>query len=614
MLSAIKNKSKGWVAYLIVGLITIPFALFGINQYFTGTSNIVVAVVNDDEIAQNAFLIEFNTNKRRLQQQLGDQYDPQIDNLVKQSTIETMINQRLLSQLAERLGYATATDELQIVIQANDLFHEDGTFSIEKYEQILRLNGYSAAAYESIRLKEITQNQIKYNLLGSSFMTPSALEKLQKLNDQKRSFSYIQIDANDYLDQVKVSVEEIQVYFDENKSLFFEPQQVKVDYIELSVDEIAQGVSVSEDELANLYEDEQERFSTEEERKAQHILVETEETAKKVVELLESGSSFSELAQNYSLDTGSKDSAGDLGFFTKGVMVPEFESTVFSMSEGQLSSPVKSEFGYHIIKLNTINASTLKSFDSVHDELVELATQRAAQKELYNIADELTNLSYELSLDEAAEQLNLTINESEFFNQSSTEYDPSFVKAAFSDVVINKGENSEVIELELNKSVVLSLNQKKAKRQKDLSEVSTEINTLLKTIQAKSLTDNLANKVVDIFETNNETAAKSFVVDNKLKWKEVGWVNRNSQSEGADIVNRVFSLPKPTDGAPIYSSQSLNDRISIVLRLNAVKTSNTEPSPDLGRAIIGFESDEIFSSILKSLKDNGEVKIFSDYL
>jgi peptidyl-prolyl cis-trans isomerase D len=614
MLSTIRNKSKGWVAYLIVGLITVPFALFGINEYFTGTSNVVVAVVDDDEIMQDIFLSEFNSQKRRIQEQLGDQYDPQIDNLLKQSTIENIVNKRLLSQLAVKLGYATATGELQMTIQANDLFHTDGNFSMEKYQQILRLNGYDTATYESIRLKELTQNQIKYNLLNSSFVTSSELDRLQKINDQERLFSYIQIDANDYLNNASVNINDIEKYYNENKSSFIEPQQVRVDFIELSVDEIAKEISVSEDDLTNLYEDEQERFATEEERKAQHILVETEEIANEVISLMNNGSSFAELAKSYSIDTGSSEIGGDLGYFTKGVMVPEFESTVFSMKEGQLSPPIQSEFGYHIIKLNSINASTLKSFDSVHSELVELATQRAAQQELYNYADQLTNLSYEFSLIEAAGQLGLTIQESELFNQSSTEYDKSFIKAAFSDVVLSQGENSEVIEIDADRSVVLSLNEKIAKRQKDLEEVSDQIESHLTNIQAKSFVDDLAIQAVKLLSNSDQESAKSFMTDNNMTWVESGWVKRNSQSPSPEIVSIVFALPKTDKGAPTYSSQSINDRLTVVFRLSEVKTSDIEPNIGLGRAVLGFESDEVFKSILESIKSNTEVKIFSERL
>ncbi len=613
MLSTIRNKSKGWVAYLIVGLITVPFALFGINQYFTGVSNVAVAVVNDDDIMKDEFLYEFNSNKRRIQEQLGSNYDPQVDNIVKQSTIETMINQLLLSQLADKLNYSTASGELMATIKANDMFHTDGVFSMEKYQQLLSLNGLNPTTYESLILKELTQNQIKFNLLNSSFMTPIALDKLQKINDQERSFSYFQIETNDYLDNVSVSNADVENYFTENNDTFIEPQKVKVNFIELEADEIAKGISISEGELESLYEEEQDRFSTEEERKAQHILVETEETANEVLDLINNGLNFADLSKEYSIDTGSKDKAGDLGYFTKGVMVPEFESTVFEMSEGQISSPIKSDFGYHIIKLNSVKESTLKSFSSVRDELVSLATDKAAQKELYKLSEELSNLSYELSLDEVAAQLNLSVTESDFFNQNSTNYDPSFVKSAFSDVVLNKGENSELIEINQSRFVVLSLNEKLAKRVKDLGEVKDEIVSHLSTVAAKSLVDDLSNKVADLFMADNKESANKLMKDNNLEWADVDWVKRNSQDPNSDIVSRVFALSKPVD-SPTYSSQSINNKSVIVLRLNNVRTSNTQPIAELGGIVLGFESEDVFGSIIRSLKSSNEVKVFRDLL
>jgi len=212
MLSSIRNKTKGWLAYLIVGLITVPFALFGINEYFTGTSNIIVASIDGDEISKEDFLNEFNPQKRRLQQRLSERYDTEFDAVLKQSVMRDMVNRRLLSQFSDGLDYATTSVELQALIQSNDLFQVDGKFSIDTYQKLLRLNGYSTAEYESIKLKELTQSQIKYNFLDSAFITPSALKNLQALNDQQRKFSYIQIDADNYLDKVKVDVKSVEIF------------------------------------------------------------------------------------------------------------------------------------------------------------------------------------------------------------------------------------------------------------------------------------------------------------------------------------------------------------------------------------------------------------------
>ena len=363
MLSSIKAKTKGWVAYLIIVLITIPFALFGISEYLTGTSNVVVATIDGEEISKEEFLKQFNSKKRQLQQELGGKYTDEINFQVKFLTVQSMINERILRQLADDSGYVTTQRELQEFIQSSDAFKVQGKFSLDKYKQLLRLNGLSIIEYENLQANELTQEQIKYNFLDSAFATPSALKRLQLLNDQQRKFSYITLNVKDYIDKTKVDPESVKKFFDENKQSFFESPKVKVDFVELSVEKIAKSIKVNDDELFNFYEDEQARFRTEEERKAQHILVESKELANTIVKQLEQGKSFVELASKYSQDTASKDNGGDLGFFTAGVMVPEFETKAFTMEEGEISMPIKTNFGYHIIKLNKIKTVKIKSFD-----------------------------------------------------------------------------------------------------------------------------------------------------------------------------------------------------------------------------------------------------------
>ena len=541
LLKSIKENSKGVVTYVIVGLISLTFvitALYGVD--FSGSSD-VVAIVNDDEISQDDFRSEFNAKKRRLQQELDEKYTAEFDNALKQSTLESMINRRLLNQLASELGHATTGRELQALIHSNNVFKIDGKFSLEKYKQMLRLNGYSDTQYEAVKSTELTQSQVKYNLLNSAFVTPYALQNLSKLNNQQRKFSYIKLSADQYKGKVKVDIKSVEEYYDKQTKSFFEPQKIKVDFIELSLSEIAKDIKVNDDELFNFYEDEKERFTTEEERQAQHILVESKQQAEQITTQLNSGADFAKLAETHSLDTGSKDAGGDLGFFTLGVMMSEFEDKVFSMKVGEVSSPVKTEFGYHVIKLNNIQTGTVKPFDEIRVELAELYTQRAAQKSLYDLTEQLTNLAYEASLEEASDQMNLKLNTSEFFAQNSTEFEPKFASAAYSDLVLNKGENSELIELSKDRFVVLRVKDKLAERQKLFDEVKGEINTHLTTLLSKTFIDNVAKQITDALTKGDNKTAQVLMDKNQLKWKEVGWVKRDSIKADVAIVNQVFA-------------------------------------------------------------------------
>jgi len=614
MLSSIKNKTKGWVAYLIVGLITIPFALFGINEYFTGASNIVVASVDEQEISKEEFLTEFNPQKRRLQQKLAEKYNTDFDTVLKQSIINQMIDRRLLDQLAERMSHATSNSELNAIIQTNELFQDQGRFSLEKYKNLLRLNGYSASQYESIRAKELTQNQIKYNLLDSAFMLPSQLEKLQNLNDQQREFSYIKLAADDYTAKVNVDEKSVKDYYQNQKESFFAPEQAKIEFVELSLAEVAKSIDVTDDELFNFYEDDQARFTTEEERQAQHILLETKEMADEVLALLDAGGDFSKLAAQYSQDTGSKDTGGDLGMFGRGVMVDAFEKSAFALQEGQVSGAIKSEFGYHIIKLNKIQAGSVKPFESVKSELTKLYTQAQAQKNLYNLTEQLANLAYEASLEEVASQMALKVSVSEFFDRKDTKLDAKMLAAAFSDVVLNKGDNSEVLELDQDRFVVLRLKQKLPQRQKTFEEVKGEINTHLTRLLAKTFVDNIAAQIVKYSESGDDKSVSQLMDKNSLKWTTLGWVKRDTKKADISIVNKAFSLSKPKSGS-VFSAQSLDRRNSVVINLTGVKVSNSKTSQaNLETVLLGFESNEVFVNILQTLRAQAEIKVFNSNL
>ncbi|MDC9714365.1 MAG: SurA N-terminal domain-containing protein [Gammaproteobacteria bacterium] len=613
MLSSIRDKTKGWIAYVIIGLIVIPFALFGVNEYFTGTSNIVVASVDGDDISKKAFLLEFNNTKRRLQQELGEKYTAELNRTVKLSTIQSMVNRRVLAQLADKLGYVTTQRELQAFIQSNDVFKDDGKFSVEQYKQILRLNGYLDVEYEQTQIKELTQNQIKYNFLDSAFITPSMLRRLQSLNDQQRKFSYIQLNVEDYANKVKVEAKSVEEFYEAKKQLFFDPEKVSVDFVELSFQKIAKSIKVNDDDLFNFYEDEKQRFSVEEERQAQHILVESEEQANTISAQLKQGEDFAKLAAKYSQDTGSKDNGGDLGFFTVGVMVPEFEAKAFVMKEGEISSPIKTDFGYHIIKLNKIKAETVKPFESVRDELTKLYTEQAVQKSIYKLTEQLGNLAYEASLEEVADQMDLELQTSEFFAQDTKAHDVKFVAAAYSDEVLNKGENSAVIELSKDKFVVLRIDSKVAQRQKTFDEVKSEINQRLANSLAKTFIDNIVNNIANSFTSSDTDAAQTFMDKNQLTWKEVDWVTRGSKQADIKIISRVFALPKPNKGA-IFDAYSLGERQAVVLKLSAVKTPKNTINGMLSKAILSLESEEMFKSILATLHKNTDIEIFTERL
>ena len=209
MLGAIRRKTKGWVAIFVVGLIIIPFALFGIQDYASRSTNTSIATVDGEDIDINIYYQELNTQQRNLQQQLGAAYSQEIDDAIKQSLIDSMINEKLIENYTNSLNIVTLDDEVKSVIELNQAFSVDGEFSQGRYTQLLRLNSYSPAGYELAQSKSLTREQIKRNLSGSAFMSSIQIDQLNDLASQQRELSYIVLNTSNYLDQVSVSKDQV---------------------------------------------------------------------------------------------------------------------------------------------------------------------------------------------------------------------------------------------------------------------------------------------------------------------------------------------------------------------------------------------------------------------
>ena len=614
MLGAIRNKSKGWVAYLIVGLITVPFALFGIQDYASRSANTAIAKVDGEDIDINIYYQELSTQQRNLQQQLGAAYTQEIDNVLKQNLLDSLINEKLIENYANSLDIVTLDDEVKSVIEMNQAFLVDGVFSQDRYLQLLRLNSYSPAAYEIAQSKALNREQIKRNLSGSAFMSSTQTKQLNDLASQEREVSYLALNTENYKDEVSVSQSQISDYFNENRSSFVEGRKVKVDFVELTLDSMEEPESPSNDDLKNLYDDNAELYTNPERRRAQHILVESEELANDLLNQIKEGADFAELAKANSEDTSSSEEGGDLGFFERELMGAEFDEAAFAMNIGDVSEVVATDYGYfHIIKLTDIEPETMQSFDEVQEQLVSLYIRTAKEKLLFGSLEEFMNLSYEESLDMVADQFGLELQTSDFFGEGSSQYDPKFVASAFSSAVIDDGENSEVMEISPEKFVVLALSDLQSEREKDLSEVEGQIESVLKTLAAKEIIDNLAENIASALSSGDEQTANQLISENNLEWVNEGWISRANELP-FDVTSLSFTLPKPEEGRHTYSAESANRITSLVIDLAGVRIPEGDSDTGISALYLSQENNEMFISLIEQLRENAEIKVFTDLL
>ena len=613
MLGKIRNKSKGWIAYLIVGLITIPFALFGIQSYIGSSSNSIIASVDGEEIALATYYKRLNLEQRNLQQQLGSNYSSEVDATLRQMMIDGMIQEKLLENYANSLKLVTLDEEVRAIILSNELFQMDGVFSEERYSQLLRLNNYTPLSYEQSQLELMKQDQIKRNLTHSAFLTSQQIERFKALAGQQRYASFIVLSTEKYQDQISVTQEQVIEYFDTNQSSFVELPKIKVNYVELSLDDIEEQEAADDETLRSLYDEDKELFTNPEQRSAQHILVEERELAESLLEEIQQGADFSELARIHSIDTSTKDSGGDLGYFERDIMVPEFDKVVFEMDIGELSEVVETDYGFHIIKLTEVQPENIKSFEESREQLASLHQKKAAQKKLYSLQEELGNLAYEDPLDFVAEQLDLELETSDYFSRTSEEYEEQFVVTAYSDLVLNEGENSDVIELDQGRFIVMNLADQIPERQKTLDEVQTQIADILKTIEAKKIIDDLAANISSSLSNSDNNKAEALIAENELEWSEPNWISRNSELP-LNMTSMIFKMTKPITGESVYSSNSLNENFSIVIDLKDVRVSEEIVDESISDGYLNEELNELFINLIKELKDSAEIKVYSELL
>jgi len=628
MLQTIRNRSQGWLAWAIVILITIPFALWGIQEYLGGGREPAAATVNGVEIPQREVQRVAQMQRQRLLAALGADADPALlDELRLQEVArEGLIENELLFQTVEEAGFRVGDAQLVSRIHAIPAFQEDGVFSPQRYEEALRNQGMLPGGFEPMLRRDLMIEQLQRGIESSAFVTQRELDELVRLEEQRRSIAYLVVPSKEYESRVTISEEEITAYYEQNPQEFTRPEQVSVEYLELNLDELAAGVEVDEQTLRNYYEDHKSSYGKPEERRASHILIPLEEDADEkavaeakakaeaLIRQIKDGKSFAEVARKESGDPGSAREGGDLGWFGKGVMEPAFEEAVFSLKEGEISQPVRTGFGFHIIKVTGVKPGGVPEFEQVRDRVAADYQREQAEKRYYDAAEQLANLSYEHpdTLEPAAEQLGLTIKNSPLFDRQGGEgitANPKVVAAAFSEEVVEQGYNSEPIELSPVHMVVLRKKEYIPEQLQPLAEVRDQIVEKLRRKKARDAAFGDAEKIAQRAATGEEMDA--LAEEYKLKWERVEDLRRDDQKVKPGIVREAFRIPRPEGDKPRFVARRVNGD-AVVIALFAVEDGDPgkvdkEKREANKRALTGASGRADYADLVKELKSRAEI-------
>jgi len=573
MLQKIRDRAQGWLATLILVGVTIPFVFWGIDEYLRVAKEVVVAEIDGEEVSLREFQHSYQRYRQRLQSLFGSNFDPKLfdETQLKKETLDQLVDTRLLLQLGQRTGMRISNEQVAAAIQGEEAFQKDGKFAATLYEQRLKSSGLNPVTFEEQLRQGLLTEQLQQMVSGSAFVTTQELEKAARLEGQQRNIAYTTLPIDPVKPTIQISDEEIKKHYEGHRDQYTTPEQVKIAYLDLSLDELAKKAAVTDEDLRGFYQAHVADYAYPEQRSASHILVEVPknasaaevETATKKAEefakLARQGESFEKIVKEHSDDPGSKGEGGQTGFFVRGVMEKPFEDAAFSMKPGEISDPVRTDFGYHVIRLNEIKEGRTKSFEEVRGEVEKAYRQEQAEKVFYDQLEQLEQLTYENpdDLQAAADALGLTIQESDYFTRGGGKgfmANPKVLAAAFSPEVLEEGQNSEPLELESTRVMVLRLRDHKPAASRPLEEVRKEIVDTLTLEKAKEVVADRGKKLLERLKGGEDRAAMA--QQEQLKWEEAMGVDRESPKVNHAVLREAFKIGRPAQ-KPLFGSVQL---------------------------------------------------------
>jgi len=589
VLEAIRNHAQGWLAKIILALIAITFALFGVDSYMSGDrSGGVVAEVGDAGISREELGRELQAQSDRMRETLGPAYDPAVAETAefRKQVLDSLIERKALLQEAQKLKFLTPDAYIASVLAQIPAFQQDGAFSQQRYEAVLQQNGRTPVQFENELRQSFMLEAISSSVSMAAFPSSTSINQVAALVAQQREIAWSDLPASSVASEVKVTPEDVERFYAANKAEFTNPEEIRAEYLVLDIATVSAGIAVSDKAVADYYAANAAQFGQPELRSASHILIaagasedaaareQARAKAEKLVQILQKAPGrFAELARAESQDPGSAAQDGNLGSFGRGMMVKPFEDAVFSMKRNEIRGPVESDFGFHIIRLDGIEPAQTAPLAEVRAVVVDELRRQQAQKVFADLADNFSNLVYENaeSLQPAAAAAKLQVQQSAWFTAKNAQ--PPFNHAGLSSALfsaesLKSKQNTEAIEVQPGTLVAARVAEHRPARLRPLAEVSAAIESRLRSERSNQL---LAQKG----ETLIQSLAKG--EEAGVNWSPFQVVGRQPFAEfDAAGIKAVFKTH--TEKLPAYTGFARPDGSYRIVRISRVlEASSLDP-------------------------------------
>lgn len=620
MLEKFRSYAQTKAAKIILALILVPFALFGIDSYLNQAgNNLSIAKVNGYKIALPEYNRAIENVRNRIMSE-GKKVDPAMFDSFefKESVIDGLITKQLLNNDIKKSRFRITDQQLSQYIIGMPEFQKDGKFSQEIYDKVLQNNQLTPKKFEESIRNDLLIQQVRDGLQKLTFIPPNNLAETLKATSQQREISIAEFKTKEYMTKANIAEKDMQAFYDQNKSKFLAPEQVKAEFVVFSLANILPTINVTEEEIKSFYKANADKYQNQQQREASHILIAASKNAPpaekakakaKAEDLLnqirKNPKQFEELAKKYSQDPESAKKGGDLGSFGRGMMVKPFDDAVFSMKVNEISNVVESDFGYHIIKLTKIIGEG-GGFDAMRPQIKAELIYQKGQEKFAALAEEFSNKVYEQSssLDAVSKRFNLPIQKTDWISRNDSDKffkNEALMSALYSKESIKDHRNTEAIEVTPNNLISARVVDYKAQSTKPFADVRKNIEDYLKFESAKKMV-----------ASEGEAALKSLTdASSKIQWQPATLVDRKNTKGLSDaVVNHAYKMP--TDKLPSYSGFIDGNNGYVIVKVNKVSfpnDSNEENKQAFASDYSEALSAEYLSAYLKGLKAKASVSV-----
>jgi peptidyl-prolyl cis-trans isomerase D len=631
MLQSLRDKTSGLIAKIVLGLLIFVFSFFGIESYFMGRNETWVAKVDKTEISADQFRERFQNYRQAVLQRSGGQLDPALLERpeIKRQVLDALIDEQLLLNANDKLGVVIPDERVRDVIRSIPQFQVDGKFDEGAYRAVLVGINKSPMQFQEERRQALAADELR-TLIGSvGIVTPRDIDAHIRLRDQTRDLRTLTLAKP--ADAPKIDDAQVEDFYKTHGSEYMTAEQVALDYIEFDAKAVKVEETPDETVLRERYEKEKTRYLTPEQRLASHILITAKggdaeaqkaalAKAQQIAQSVRDGKEFAAAAKESSEDLGSKAQGGDLGWLEPGVIDPAFESSLFALKKGEVSEPVLSAEGYHIIQLRDIRERKEKTFDEVKAELSKSYLDSERDRLFSELASKVEDarLTDPGSLAPAAKAAGVEVQKTPLFARTGgagIAANPAVTKAAFSDTVLVENNNSDMIDLAPDHKLIVRIAEHKRSEQRPLDEVREEIRArLTREALAKQASERAEALLARLRkgETLEQLAAEL-----KLSVADAKGTGRSASNVDSRITGAAFKLPRPAEGKPEYGSVALLDDAYALFALDKVVDGDVAKVDDAGRESVRNQLQSLnamvaTSHFVASLRKSAKIQIAED--